>query len=244
MRGMRRFYGMLLVGWLGLIGGVRADMVDDLSRIHVEALGGEEALAELNALRAIGHSTLGDQRMRFVMWAELPNRVRIESIDATRTQTQAWDGEAPPWRQTRGPTGRSAAEEMTRSEAAQFVQDTDFDDPLVDVRARGGSVDYAGEGEVAGRKTHRLLVTRNLVHQVVVHLDAETYLIVQQERVQDPGTAREVTRITRFFDYQAVDGVKLPRRVEVSVNGRTRVTTVLDEIDANPLIPPRFFSMP
>ena len=242
--------GMMRRGWLisflifGLSAMLRADIVDDLMRIHIEALGGNEAVSEMRALRAIGQSDFGGQRMRFVMWAARPNRIRIESIDATRTQTQAWDGDTNPWRQTRGPTGRSAPERMTAAEAKQFSADANFDDVLIDAREHGGSLDYAGEGEVEGKPTQKILVTRNFFDQTVVRLDVATYLIVQQERVKDEGTARETHVVTRFFDYRAVAGVLLPHRLVVTSGGREWITTTLEKVDANPLIPPDFFSMP
>lgn len=243
---MRRVF--LLIGWgllLGLgVGTARADLVDDLLRIHVETLGGRQALADLAALRAIGHSEFGEQRMRFVMWAARPNQIRIESIDATRTQTQAWDGESLPWRQTRGPTGRSAPETMTAEEAAQFTTDANFDDPLVMAASGEGSVDYAGEDVIRGRPVHKLLVMQRFVHLITVYLDAESFLILRQEHTRAAGTNREVVVATDFFDYREVDGVKLPHRLEVTLGGRPWVTTELEQMAGNPLIPPAFFSKP
>lgn len=239
-----RQFAFGVVCWLGLAAAARADLVDDLVLNHIEALGGREALSHMSSLRAIGHSEFVGQRMRFVMWAERPNRIRIESIDATRTQTQAWDGEAPPWRQTRGPTGRSAPEIMTPAEAEQFTGDADFDDPLVDVTLRGGSMDYAGPGVVDGRPTQRILVTRDLVRQVIVHVDSESFLIVQLERTKAPGTPRETQLITRFHDYRPVMEVMLPHRIELTQGGKPWVSTTLEQIDGNPLIPPDFFSRP
>lgn len=108
---------------------------------HGEMIGGRAVLDGLTALRAIGHADFSAGRMRFVMGAERSNRIRIESIDATRILTQAWDGVARPGRQTRGLKGREAPEWMSQGDARQSTLDADFDNPLGDALVRGGSLD-------------------------------------------------------------------------------------------------------
>jgi len=241
-----------MLRWLSVVvvavsiggGWARADLALNLARIHVEMIGGRAALDGLTSLRAIGHTDFSAGRMRFVMWAERPNRIRIESIDATRTQTQAWDGVARPWRQTRGTKGREAPEWMGESDARQFTLDADFDNPLVDALARGGSLDYAGEGEDDGRAVHRILVTRDLVRQTMVSLDADTFMIMRQQAVRDAATQKGAVMVTKFLDYREVGGVKLPHRLVVKLNDRPWLVTTLEAVDENPLMPRDFFVKP
>ena len=236
-----------MIGWVMLLGlgtGMRADMARDLALIHLEALGGREAVAALRAVRAIGYTDFGGGRMRFVMWAERPNRIRVEAIDAVRTQTQAWDGRELPWRQSRGPNGRAPAERMTAAEARVFTAEAEFDDALVDALHRGGSFDFAGETVWEGRPVVKILVTRDFTRQATVFLDAQTYLILRSDTIRRMADGRETRVETRFLDYRAVAGVLLPHRLVVTANGQPWLETVLEQVDANPLLPPRFFMMP
>jgi hypothetical protein len=235
-------WAFLLIGWPGLSPG--AEIARDLALIHVEAMGGREALEGLRAVRAIGYTDFGQKRMRFVMWAERPNRIRVEAIDPERTQTQAWDGKAPPWRQSRGNAGRGAPERMSQVEARMFTTDADFDDALVDALRRGGAIDYAGRDTLGGRPVVKLLVTRDLTRQTTVWLDAENYLILRSDSIRRMADDRETRIETRFLDYRAVAGVLFPHRLVVTANGQPWLETILEQVDANPLLPPGFFTMP
>lgn len=166
----------------------------------------------------------------------------MEAIDSQRNQTQAWDGRSPPWRQFRGPAGRSAPERMGPAEARVFTSDADFDDALVDALKQGGSIEFAGRENWRDRPVVKLLVTRELTRQTTVYLDAETYLILRSDSIRRMGDDRETRIETRFLGYQAVAGVLLPHRRVVTANGQPWLETVLEQVDANPLLPPGFFT--
>jgi hypothetical protein len=105
-------------------------------------------------------------------------------------------------------------------------------------------LDYAGEGEEDGRAVHRILVTRDLVRQTMVSLDADTFMIVQQQAVRDAATQKGAVMVTKFLDYREVGGVKLPHRLVVKLNDRPWLVTTLEAVDENPLMPRDFFVKP
>src|SRR5471032_3339999 len=63
----------------------RADQAADIARIHLEAIGGRERVDKLRGLRVTGFVVVGDKRVRFVMIAARPDRVRLETASDGRT---------------------------------------------------------------------------------------------------------------------------------------------------------------
>src|SRR4051812_1651852 len=122
----------------------RADRVEDLARIHIEAIGGQQRIAALSALRATGRVVANGKQVHFTLTAARPASVRLETENGGRSLVQASDGAEPAWEFDTGswpPQYRPMAE----ANAKMFVADAEFDDPLVAGAARGYVFDYAGE---------------------------------------------------------------------------------------------------
>lgn len=235
-----RFFAFL--GVLLLAGPLRADPMADIVRFHIAAMGGEDRIAELASLRAKGVVRSGGHELAFEMVAQRPNRIRITTRAEGRTLIQGWDGLAEPWRFE--PEKSSEAQRMGPTEARTFAADAEFDDPLIGGDARGYALDYAGEIEWQGRPALRVLVTRpgDPAHTLIV--DHRTYFILARvvDWPQPSGaTAREVTR---FSDFQPVEGVILPFRIEMRVNDQLVQETVLSEVVPAPNPPAGTFARP
>jgi hypothetical protein len=233
----------LLVGWLLLLGCARADQSDEIARIHTEVIGGKERIEALTALRAAGFVVTGGKKIRFSMIAARPNRLRLETGAEGRSLVQVTDGIAAPWKIDTGvwPPRHQA---MADAEAKLFASDAEFDDPLVAGAARGFACDYAGEVDSGGRKMSRILVTRKMTDTFSLLVDAETFFIVARFEHRETVGGRRTEIVTRYEDYRPVDGVMLPHKVTVAVDGKAIQTTVIETIEANPLLTPETFARP
>jgi len=237
-----RIASLFLAGLLGAAG-ARADRAGEIAAIHVEATGGQARIEALAALRATGHVVTGGKRVRFVLIAARPNRIRLETEAEGRTLVQVSDGVSPPWEYDTGqwpPKHRAMAPHVAKT----FSADAEFDNPLIAGKARGFVLDFAGELEVDGRKLLRLLVTRRLTESSHLLLDAETYLIVLRTETRTSAVGRPLQIVTRYDDFRPVQGVLLPYEVTVEVDGRVSQRTKIDTIDANPEISPATFARP
>ncbi|MCS6275879.1 MAG: hypothetical protein H2171_00945 [Opitutus sp.] len=216
----------------------RADFAADLARIHIEASGGRARLDALNGLVAYGVTRNENGERKLVLLAERPNRVCVEVSAAGRTIGQGWDGKGTPWISDSA-TGRVT---WLSGDAAQaFKAEAEFDDPLVAGPDRKVALDYVGEvteGEVEWLK---LVVTQNFTETSFVYLDPSTYLIVRRDvvrRVQ----GKEVVLRTDYSDFRPVAGVILPHRWVIMQDGKQLRETVIDRMEANPVIPARVFA--
>lgn len=227
------------VGWAP----VRAIDPDQLVRIHVEAIGGEARLAQLQSLRARGHVRIEERYLQFTLLAERPNRVRMETHTLDHVLVQATDGVNPPW-QVDPRQDPPRPKIITGAEAREFSADAEFDDPLVNYAERGYTLDFAGEQEWEGRPAIRLLVTRRLVDSYYLFIDPDTFFIVGKQAVRRLDYGREVKLETFYRDFRPVAGVILPHRILVNADGKFLHETVIQKVEPNVPVPPDSFTMP
>lgn len=229
-----------LAGWLLLAGALRADRVDDLVRLHLAAIGGQEKVQALRALRSTGVTRVQGRELRFVLWAARPNLVRLEQTAEGRSLMEGYDGQGTPW-----------VLDMTThdvlplgAEASRaFIADAEFDDPLLAGKERHFTADYEGEAELEGHRTIKLLITQNLAGTFHLFLDANTYLIVRKESIRAGLLGEEKVEIL-YADFRLVAGVIVPFHITERTGGTVQHEITLETIEANPALPPGTFSPP
>lgn len=240
---LRKLSGFFALAALAVMP-VRADKMADIVSKHVEAIGGKERIAELAALRASGRVRSGRDEVRFTLTAARPDKVRIETEKGSRTLVQGTDGKQPPWEFDTG-TWPPVYHAMAAPSAKTFVNDSEFDDPLVTGAERGFTLEYGGEIDAgAGRKLLRVLVTRKLVETFSVLVDPSTYYIAKRVEFRSSVGGRRLQVVTHYDDFRAVDGVVLPHNIAVSIDGRLVQQMQITKIEANPKLDEQTFSWP
>ncbi len=234
---------VLLLAFLALGVSARADKIEELTAIHLEAIGGRERVEALAALRATGVVIAGGRQMEFTLVAARPDRIRLETQQGGRTLVQGSDGREAPWEFDTG-SWPPRYRDMAAATARTFVADAEFDDPLVTGANRGFTLEYGGEVQSDGRTLHRILVTRRLVDTYSVFLDADTFLIVRRVEPRKNTLGSAVQVVTHFADYRPVAGVLVAHRISVVVDGQTTQQTTIDAIVPNPATDAETFSRP
>lgn len=213
------------------------DFAADLARIHVEMIGGREKVMGLEALRAVGKTRISGGELSFVLWAQRPNRVRVETIGGEVRITRGYDGENTPWMSL----GDNRAVDLPTEEAAAFIGEAEFDDPLFNPAGRGLTLTYDGVVTVDDRKLSRVRVA-GPSGESTLYLD-DSYMIVRRD-VRRVMRGREVVEETHYSDFKEVRGVRLPHRIQVRVGNNILHETVLLHVDANPFLLSGFFGRP
>lgn len=234
--------GMLIIAWL-TAAPLSADTAADIARIHLDAIGGPERVKALVAMRATGRVKSGRDEVRFTLLAARPDKVRLETQKGGRSLVQATDGEEPPWEFDTG-TWPPVYRTMPAATAKTFAADAEFDDPLVTGAARGFVLEYAGEVDADGRKLLRVLVTRKLTDTFSLLIDPANYYIVKRVEFRQSVGGRKLQIVTHYEDFRAVEGVMLPHRVLVSIDGRLTQETQITKIEANPELKDDTFKRP
>lgn len=169
--------------------------------------------------------------IEFKMWAERPNRLRVESTSPTRKVTQIFDGRHEPViLHTEVEGGRPLR--MSPGERKDFVANADFDGPLMDHAAKGYSVDYAGTDVIEGRPADKLLVMSPQDDVLFLWVDARTSEVVKRSVFRIVREQR-LTMDTYFGDFREVAGTLQPHRVETKVGDRTVYLMVVARMEGN-----------
>jgi len=178
----------------------------------------------------------------FLLVAQRPNRLRVESFNPVRRALQVYDGETPPWT-SHSETKGGYPQAMAEADAREFIINADFDGPLVNSAAKGFSVDYAGEESIEGRPAYKLLVMDRSDHLFFLWVDTQTAEIVKRT-VYRVNNGQRVAVDTLFKDFRPVGGVMQPHHIETMLNGRLLHVTVIDRMEANPAVAPGLFVRP
>jgi hypothetical protein len=222
------------MGVLGVLlwaaGPVQAQLGPEIARKHAARAGAK--LAVLTGLRAEGRTFINKEVVPFTMIAQRPNRLRVESFTPQHRITQGYDGSGKPW-VMQGDAPDGTVRDMTPGEAKDFINNADFDGPLVNFEAKGYSVDYAGEEKVEGKPAYKLLLMNKRDDVFFLWLDQESMEIVKRSVFRVFNNQR-VAVDTFFKEYRPVAGVMQPHRVETVANGKTVYVMLIDKLEANP----------
>jgi len=233
---------LLFVG-LALTSAAWADQAVDLARLHTEAIGGAARIAQFSALQATGAVRIAERTLRIGLVAQRPNRVRTIVQAQGYMLIQAYDGVNPPWQIDA--SAKSPGPQLIGEGAAHdFINDAEFDDPLVNSSERGYSIDYAGTAEANGKRIFRLLVTHRLTETFELELDGDTYFIIRRLSTRELADGREIRLETRYADFRPVAGVIVPFRIGIYVGDRLLNETVLESVEPNPPLAAAVFSRP
>ena len=219
-------------------------VVDDLVARHVAALGGLEKLQTIRTLKRVGDVHMMGMDMPLVMYQKRPDKIRTEvEIPSMNMEViTGYDGETA-W--MLNPMMGSAPQTMSPEQSRNMLNQVDIDGKLVDYEAKGYSVAYLGETEVAGKPAHKLHLTHPERPETFLYLDAETYLVIKSEGPgTDPQTGETVTTEVYLSDYRPVNGVMMPHALEVHLRGEKFQDIAFTSIVVNTEMSDKLFAMP
>ncbi|MBK7594087.1 MAG: acyltransferase family protein [Gemmatimonadetes bacterium] len=137
-----------------------------------------------------------------------PNLLRKDVTLAGAVQITATDG-TKPWRVDPFASRDGKATDVPAAELADFLEETDFDGPLIGAAAKHVVLEYAGPKVVQVRGTatpvHAVNVRWPNGRTATVHLDARSYLEVLRTQ-RRPVMGRDASMSITSSDYRVVQG--------------------------------------
>ena len=177
-----------------------------------------------------------------VLEQKRPGKRRIEFTVQGMTGVQAFDGERA-WSLLPF-MGKTDPEYASEEDSKNERDESDFDGPLVDWKAKGHRVELAGKDPLPGGPAQRLQLTLKSGATRQVWLDAATGLVVRTLAMRTL-RGREVALETDFGDYRQTSGVAFARSIETGVPGRPRrLRIVVESVEVNVPLDPDRFQMP
>ncbi len=221
-----------------------AETVDDLVAKHVAARGGLQALRAISSLSSTGKMLIPGFNVE-VGYKEIvirPGSARVDVSIQGLTAVQAYDGTTA-W-QIQPFQGRKDPEKMTADDAKQLQDMADFEDALVDYKAKGNTVEYLGTQDVDGAPAYVLRAKLRDGDVQTYYLDPDAMLAVRVESLKVVRGA-EVQTVSDLGDYEKVAGVYFPFEISTGQRGSSQRTLItLDKVVANGNVPASLFSFP
>ena len=221
----------------------RTQTADELIAKNIQAKGGMEKIKAIKSVRQIGKFDLGGGfRAAAVQENERPNLLRQTFSIQGMTAVQAYDGSTG-W-QIQPFQGHKDPELMGEDDLRDMQLEADFDNPLVDYKEKGNTVEFLGHDMVDGDDALRLKVTLKNGDIVYYYLDPDTFLEIRKEIQQFiRGSVRE--RIVDFGSYKPVNGVMYPFSSATGTKSNPGAQTfTAEKIEVNVPIPDSDFALP
>ena len=218
--------------------------VDALIARHVQARGGDAAMRAIRTLTMTGALRPPGFSADLVYREAIarPGSIRIETTLQGLTAIQAYDGRSG-W-QVQPFQGRKDPEALPSDDVKGLQEEADFEDALVDYKAKGSSIRDLGQVDIEGGATYALRVDLKNGDQETYYLDPDSFLTVRVLTRQTIRGAESFSE-TNYSDYEKVDGVYFPFEVDSGPKGATELQHVTyTAIKTNLPLAPAIFQPP
>src|SRR5882672_8758443 len=183
---------------------------DDARKVvdqYVKAAGGAKALSRIQTLTLEGTFTSEDGKTgTYTLDTKLPNRYYSELLAGEKNLIEAYNGKSAWHRNAAGELGTLVGPEGMQLEAAAQY----YNSHLVNPKKSKMAVTFVGHAQVRGKDALQLEVTAPTGVKRQVFFEPQNHLIVK-EAATVGGVEEEIL----YDDYRAVEGVKLPHKIEL-----------------------------
>lgn len=234
--------GALSAVLVGLVSaGAAAQTVDELVAKNLAAKGGAPALKAVRAMRITARVTPAPgMEIPVTITTARPNKLKQESSVQGQAIVMAFDGQTA-W--SLNPlTGTAAPRVIEGPELDSLRTQADMDGPLVDYKAKGTTVELVGTEVIAGKKTHKLKITRKDGQSQELFLDADTGLEVKAIN-QVVREGQTLTVESFFSDYRPVSGLTIAHTITQKLMGQD-VAFTIEKVEILPEVDESIFKMP
>jgi hypothetical protein len=210
---MRRPFRVVLIAFIltGIACPAPAQEAGKIVERYVKAAGGSKALSKIRTLTLEGAFTSGEGKAgTYTLDTKLPNRYYMELLVGEKSWIDAYNGKSA-WHQTAGgELGTLVGPEGMQLEAAAQY----YNSHLVNSKESKMAVTFVGHAQVRGKDALQLELTTATGMKRQVYFNPETHLVVKET-----ATVGGIEEEFLYDDYRAVEGVKLPHKIELHRSG-------------------------
>jgi hypothetical protein len=203
---------------------------------YVKAAGGSKALSKIQTVTLEGSftSAADGKSGTYTFDTKLPNRYYSELVVGEKNVIEAYNGKSA-WHQTAaGELGTLLGQEGLQLEAASSYYNAHF----LNLKKNKLALAFVGHAQVGGKDALQVEVTAPTGMKREVFFDPQTHLIVKEA-----GPLGGVKEEVFYDDYRAVDGVKLPYKIELH-RGSDVYAVIITRAAINATVGERVFDFP
>lgn len=198
---------------------------------YIDANGGMDLVMNIRSVRLTGSVTEDGATYDIVLVKKRPNMRKIIMRYQGRRITLGFDGTTA-WREVTGPGGRHYA--TIEGEAYDaFVEESQFDGPLVDWEKRGNKVKLLRTEEMGRTDAYVIEVIQANGKQSEIWIESQTMQEVKTISYR-PGPDGTMVKIeTLMSDYRKFDGIWMALTVERFVDGKSVSLMKITDLNTN-----------
>jgi outer membrane lipoprotein-sorting protein len=221
-----------------------AQTADEIVTKALAARGGVDKIKAVHAQRISGTIEFAPGATGpFIVELERPGKMHIEVTVQGQTLIRSYDGKSTGW--IINPFApNKGVEPMSAEDISNIADESDFDGPLVDYKAKGNQIELAGKEDIEGKPAYRLKLTSKKGEARSYLFDAETFNLVRWEGTRKVGD-KEVPWESLFRDYRDVNGLRFAFEIDSDAPGTEQSQKIMaDKIELNPQIDESHFGKP
>lgn len=221
--------------------GAQAQTADEIIQKYSTFMGGLDAFNKITSAKFTGNASVQGMDLPVIMQVLNGKGMRTD-VEAMGQQVVNAYGNGKGWK-INPFNGAETATEVTGAELASFKNQASLANNLMDYKARGHKVEYAGEATVEGVKTYKLVLTSKDDNKPT------TYYIVQSDySLLKTVTSREMMGQemeveTLYSDLKTFGNVKFAMHATQSAGGNVFQEISWSKIELNVPIDEKIFSM-
>ncbi len=216
-----------------------AQSLDQVLQRHFDA-SGQERLSGIRSVRSSGRAVQMGNELPFLQIQKRPGMLYLELDIQGNKMIQAFDGRegwaVEPWS---GPDPRR----LEGPELNGLKQMARIDSDLVDWQKKGYDLELTGSDSSDGEEYFVLELKKEKGEVYNFFIDSGSYLL--HKIVATSGQkGNQVSGETILGDYRAIEGIKVPFKIEMKYGGQTLMTNIIEKVEFDVVIGEDYFTSP
>ncbi len=221
-----------------------AQTADEIVQKVLDARGGVEKIKAVQSERISGRvSFTRGMEGTFVVELKRPLKMHIEiSVDGQKI-IRVYDGKSSGW-MINPFTETKDVQPLPPEELRTITDESDFDGPLVDYKAKGNQIELEGKEKLDDKPVYRLKLTNKNGDVRFYFFDASSFLLLKWEGIRKNGD-QDLPWESFFSDFHEVQGLEYPFRIDQGSPGTDiKQSLTAEKIEIDPRIDDSRFSKP
>jgi outer membrane lipoprotein-sorting protein len=221
-----------------------AQTADEIVKKVLDARGGVQQIKAVQSERVSGRVSFAPgMEGAFVVELKRPLKMRVEIAVEGQKIIRVYDGKSSGW-MLNPFLENKGVEPLPPEDLKNISDESDFDGPLVDYKAKGNQIELAGKEMLDDKPVYRLKLTNKYGDVRSYFFDASSFLLLKWEGVRKSGD-QEIPWESFFSDFHEVQGLKYPFRIDQGSPGtEIKQTLTAEKIEIDPQIDDSRFSKP
>lgn len=221
---------VILTAFLSL----KAQTADDVIAKYVTAIGGADKWTKIQSLKVEGQIEVQGITLPFTMQG---THLKATRVDAEFQGSKIIDIVTPEKGWSQNPlAGKATLAPISDEELKTKVDDLDLQDPFINYKAKGSTVEFLGKDEEDGVEYFKLKITTKNNNDKTYYFDTKTYLVYKVESMTKQ-QGQDVKSIVKMLDYQTLEnGIKMAFKSDMG-----QMMMVTKKVTINPTIDEAIF---